>query len=181
MPVTFPIPPVFLKRMSRYLEEEYSEFERVMQGEPVSGLRVNTLKLSGDEFQKRSPVPLGEPVPWSSASFILPQSKAPVGSHPYHQAGLYYIQDPSAMAPASLLDPHPGERVLDLAAAPGGKTTHLAALMQGTGLLVANDIKDSRVGHLVVNMERGEREMWSSPTRPQSGWRIISVLFLIVC
>jgi NOL1/NOP2/sun family putative RNA methylase len=69
-------------------------------------------------------------------------------------AGLYYLQDPSAMAPAELLDPQPGERVLDLAAAPGGKTTALATLMQGKGLLVANEIKDKRVGHLAVNVER---------------------------
>lgn len=76
------------------------------------------------------------------------------GKHPYHLAGLYYLQDPSAMAAAELLDPQPGERVLDLAAAPGGKTTALAALMQGQGLLVANEIKDKRVGHLAFNVER---------------------------
>jgi NOL1/NOP2/sun family putative RNA methylase len=69
-------------------------------------------------------------------------------------AGLYYLQDPSAMVAAVLLDPQPGERVLDLAAAPGGKTTHLASLMQGQGLLVANEIKTKRLNHLVVNVER---------------------------
>jgi 16S rRNA C967 or C1407 C5-methylase (RsmB/RsmF family)/NOL1/NOP2/fmu family ribosome biogenesis protein len=67
---------------------------------------------------------------------------------------LYYLQDPSAMSPAELLAPQPGERVLDLSAAPGGKTTHLAALMRGEGLLVANEIKDKRVGHLAQNVER---------------------------
>jgi 16S rRNA C967 or C1407 C5-methylase (RsmB/RsmF family)/NOL1/NOP2/fmu family ribosome biogenesis protein len=76
------------------------------------------------------------------------------GLHPHHLAGLYYLQDPSAMAPAELLAPRPGERVLDLAAAPGGKTTHLAALMGGEGLLVANEIKSKRVGHLAQNLER---------------------------
>ncbi len=92
------------------------------------------------------------------------------GKHPYHLAGLYYLQDPSAMAPAELLMGAPfgtqqgcaslqpassrGMRVLDLAAAPGGKTTALACLMQGHGLLVANEIKDKRVGHLAFNVER---------------------------
>ncbi len=76
------------------------------------------------------------------------------GKHPYHLAGLYYLQDPSAMSAAELLGPRPGERVLDLAAAPGGKTTHIASLMQGQGLLVANEIKTKRLNHLVVNVER---------------------------
>ena len=76
------------------------------------------------------------------------------GKHPYHQAGLYYLQDPSAMSAVELLGPKPGERVLDLAAAPGGKTTHIASMMQGQGLLVANEIKTKRLNHLVVNVER---------------------------
>ena len=76
------------------------------------------------------------------------------GKHPFHLAGLYYLQDPSAMSAAELLGPQPGERVLDLAASPGGKTTHIASLMQGQGLLVANEIKTKRLNHLVVNVER---------------------------
>ena len=76
------------------------------------------------------------------------------GKHPYHAAGLYYLQDPSAMAVAELLDPQPGERVLDLAAAPGGKATHIAAKMQGQGLLVANEIHPKRAWELAGNLER---------------------------
>jgi NOL1/NOP2/sun family putative RNA methylase len=149
-----PIPPAFLERMSRYLGEEYPDFEAVLAVQPISGLRVNTLKSSPGEFQRCSPFPLGERIPWCSSAFFLPPSSASPGLHPYHLAGLYYLQDPSAMAPAMLLDPQPGERVLDLAAAPGGKTTHLAALMEGRGLLVANEIKDKRLGHLAMNVER---------------------------
>ena len=155
-----PIPPLFLDRVSRFLGEEYGAFAAALNGSPVSGLRVNTLKLPPEQFAAISPFPLGERVMWCPSAFVLPspfgrgdRGEAP-GKHPYHLAGLYYLQDPSAMAPAELLAPQPGERVLDLAAAPGGKTTHLAALMKGEGLLVANDIKTKRVNHLAVNVER---------------------------
>jgi NOL1/NOP2/sun family putative RNA methylase len=140
--------------MSRLLGDEYAAFAAALEGKPVSGLRVNTLKLTAHQFQAISPFFLGNPVPWCDSAFIIPISDFSFGKHPYHLAGLYYLQDPSAMSTATLLDPQPGERVLDLAAAPGGKTTHLAALMQGQGLLVANEIKDKRVGHLAVNVER---------------------------
>ncbi len=164
MPEIPPIPPLFLDRMSRFLGNEYPAFAESLAQPPVHGLRVNTLKLSAEEVQKVSPFPLGASVPWASSAFILTPLSSPhfgemggqrgVGTHPYHLAGLFYLQDPSAMSAAALLDPLPGERVLDLAAAPGGKTTQLAALMQGRGLLVANEIKDKRVGHLAVNVER---------------------------
>jgi NOL1/NOP2/sun family putative RNA methylase len=155
--------------MSRLLGDEYPAFARVLDETPIGGLRVNTLKLSAEEFRGISPVQLGGTVPWEPSAFTLipfPSQKesgageAPgtwvkePGKHPFHLAGLYYLQDPSAMSAAVLLDPQPGERVLDLAASPGGKTTHMAALMQGQGLLVANEIKDNRVGHLAVNVER---------------------------
>ena len=151
---TPPIPALFLERMSRFLGEEYTGFAEALTRLPVQGLRVNTLKLTVPEFQPISPFPLGDPVGWCDSAFILPDSEFSFGKHPYHSAGLYYLQDPSAMVPAELLNPQPGERVLDLAAAPGGKTTHIAALMQGRGLLVANEIKDKRLGHLAVNVER---------------------------
>ena len=147
------IPPLFLERMSRLLGEEYPAFAGSLQDAPRSGLRVNTLKLTVERFKELAPFGLGETVPWCPSAFTLEGDERP-GLHPYHMAGLYYMQDPSAMSPAELLAPQPGERVLDLAAAPGGKTTHLAALMQGRGLLVANEIKDKRVGHLAQNVER---------------------------
>ena len=150
---TVPLPAQFLERMQNFLGAEFPVFEESLNTQPRTGLRVNTLKLSPEQFQAISPFSLGEQVPWCSSAFILPGDERP-GLHPFHQAGLYYLQDPSAMSPAELLAPQPGERVLDLAAAPGGKTTHLAALMQGAGLLVANEIKDKRVGHLAQNVER---------------------------
>ncbi|MGZ6346234.1 MAG: RsmB/NOP family class I SAM-dependent RNA methyltransferase [Anaerolineales bacterium] len=153
----FPIPPLFLKRMSRFLGEEFPAFAEALTHDPVRGLRVNTLKLSVDEFRKVSPFPLGDKVAWCNSAFSLlpaPFDVKEPGKHPFHLAGLYYLQDPSAMSAAELMGPQPGERILDLAASPGGKTTHIASLMQGKGLLVANEIKTKRLNHLVVNVER---------------------------
>jgi len=149
-----PIPTLFLDRMKDFLgETDFSAFVEAINLEPQSGLRVNTLKLTVEQFKKIAPFKLDQGVPWCSSAFSLVSGERP-GQHPYHLAGLYYMQDPSAMSPAELLSPLPGERILDLAAAPGGKTTHLAALMQGDGLLVANEIKNKRVGHLAQNVER---------------------------
>ncbi len=151
--MSVPLPPPFLERMRRFLGDEYPAFVEALEATPKSGLRVNTLKLTPQRFQAILPFPLGERVPWCPSAFVLTGEEQP-GKHPYHLAGLYYLQDPSAMSPAELLAPQPGERVLDLAAAPGGKSTHLAALMDGQGLLVANEIKTKRLGHLVQNVER---------------------------
>jgi NOL1/NOP2/sun family putative RNA methylase len=165
-----PLPAQFLERMQRLLGDEYAAFAAALEQSPVSALRVNTLKINPAQFQTISPFALGEAVPWCDSAFIIPTSDFSFGKHPYHLAGLYYLQDPSAMSPAELLMSAPFDqqagsnslqhtsaksmRVLDLAAAPGGKTTALAALMGGQGLLVANEIKDKRVGHLAVNVER---------------------------
>ena len=154
MPANIPIPPGFLERMSHYLGSEFPAFEKSLGSTPVTGLRVNTLKISPGDFKSRTSLQLGEPIPWAPTAFFLSPENAQPGLLPYHAAGLFYLQDPSAMAPAFLQDPQQGERVLDLAAAPGGKATALAALMKGEGLLVVNEIKEKRLGHLVMNMER---------------------------
>ena len=143
--------------MQALLGEEYPAFLACYQQPQVSGLRLNTLKLSPASWATFSPYPL-TPVPWCPSGFILHQPPSlptpPPGKHPFHAAGLYYLQDPSAMAAAELLAPQRGERVLDLAAAPGGKTTHLAALMQGQGWLAANEIHPQRAWDLAENLER---------------------------
>ncbi len=147
------LPAKFLTRMRQQLgAEEYAAFLASYDHAPDIGLRVNTLKLSPHEFKSISPFHL-TPIPWAPAGFVLPPDSRP-GKHPYHTAGLYYLQDPSAMAVAELLVPQPGERVLDLAAAPGGKATHIAALMDGSGLLVANDLHPRRAQVLAKNLER---------------------------
>ncbi len=146
------IPPLFLDRMAQLLGDEYPAFRAALAARPQVGLRVNTLKIAPDDLAARLPFRL-EPVPWCPAGFRLLEGRRP-GAHPYHAAGLYYIQEPAAMAPAEILAPQPGERVLDLAAAPGGKTTHLAALMQGQGLLVANDVQPHRAREMTNNLDR---------------------------
>jgi NOL1/NOP2/sun family putative RNA methylase len=120
--------------------------------DPPTGLRVNTLRLTPAEFARISPFGL-EPLPFPPSGFLVDPEARP-GKHPYHAAGLYYLQDPGAMAVATLLAPEPGERVLDLAAAPGGKATHLAALLGDDGLLVANDVHAGRARELAGNLER---------------------------
>ena len=150
------IPAAFLERMQALLGEEFPTFLSALQMPPVSGLRVNTLKLSPQEFEQISPFGL-MPVPWCSSGFqisAIDKKAGSPGKHPYHAAGLYYLQEPSAMAVVEVLDPQPGERLLDLAAAPGGKATHLAARLQGQGVLVANEIHPRRVWKLAENLER---------------------------
>ncbi len=146
------IPQAFLDRMRCLLGDEYERFFASYTELPVPGLRVNTLKITPGKFQPLFPYRLS-PIPWCLAGFTLPSDAQP-GKHPFHAAGLYYLQDPSAMAPAELLAPRPGEWVLDLAAAPGGKATHLAALMANQGILVANEIHPRRAWELAENLER---------------------------
>lgn len=151
----FPVdlPKAFLTRMSELLGEEFAEFHRALTSENRSyGLRVNTLKLSPEQFRSISPWPL-EPIPWAPEGFYYPPEARP-GPHAFFYAGLYYIQEPSAQAVGVLVDPQPGERVLDLAASPGGKTTHLASRMGGEGLLIANEVDGGRLGGLLENVER---------------------------
>ena len=151
------LPKAFLSRMGHLLGEEFPAFLKALtEGKRTYGLRVNTLKLSPEAFQRISPWPL-RPIPWCQEGFYYPEEARP-GPHPFFYAGLYYIQEPSAQAVGVLLDPKPGERVLDLAAAPGGKTTHLAAHMGGKGLLLANEVDGKRVRGLLENVER-----WGAP------------------
>ena len=147
------IPAAFLERMERLLGGEYPAFLASYAERPSVGLRVNTLKIAPETFRLLAPFELA-PVPWCAAGLTIIGDDAEAGKHPFHAAGLYYLQDPSAMAVAELLDPQPGERVLDLAAAPGGKATHIAAKMQGQGLLVANELHPKRAWELAGNLER---------------------------
>jgi NOL1/NOP2/sun family putative RNA methylase len=146
------IPPAFAERMTTLLGPEAHAFLRSLQEPARTGLRVNTLKLSPETL--RTLIPWGlEPIPWCPTGFLVPD-ELQSGKHPFHDAGLYYLQEPSAMAVAEALAPQPGERVLDLAAAPGGKSTHLVSLVQDTGLVVANEINAGRTRALTSNLER---------------------------
>jgi NOL1/NOP2/sun family putative RNA methylase len=146
------IPQAFLARMERWLGDEYPAFLASYDQPAPNGLRANTLKIAPEALRERLPFAL-ESLAWPPAAFRVSEEEQP-GRHPYHAAGLYYLQDPSAMSVAALLAPQPGERVLDLAAAPGGKATHLASLLANQGLLVANEIHPRRVWDLAENLER---------------------------
>jgi NOL1/NOP2/sun family putative RNA methylase len=146
------IPPGFLQLQRDLLGEKFKRFTSTYEELPVDGLRTNSLKTSAQRLQDLLEVPL-ESIPWCQAGFRLPRATK-TGRRPYHAAGLYYLQEPSAMAVAEILSPQPGERILDLSAAPGGKATHLAALMQNRGFLLANEIHAQRARELLENLER---------------------------
>ncbi len=146
------LPDVFLERMERLLGSEFDAFLAAMQAERTNSLRVNTLKLEPSTLGSLLNTNL-ERVPWCEAGFYV-SHEARVGSSLAHALGLIYVQEASAMAVAQALGSQPGERVLDLCAAPGGKTTHISALMRGSGLLVANDFVPSRARILEENLER---------------------------
>jgi NOL1/NOP2/sun family putative RNA methylase len=130
---------------------EFDEFWSALHEPKVSGLRVNRLKLDLPQWYEICPFPV-DPVPWSDDGFYLEEDTRP-GIHPYYHAGLYYIQEPSAMLPAQLLAAGPEDRVLDLCAAPGGKTVRLATDMENRGLLLSNDINPKRIKALIKNIE----------------------------
>lgn len=149
------LPSDFKERMKQQLGKSYADFLASYDEGRTYGLRYNPLKITkenlvsffGDrQFQL-------EPVPWAEEGFYYPKESQP-GKQPLHEAGGYYIQEPSAMSAITLLDPRPGEQVLDLCAAPGGKSTQIAGRMKGIGLLVANEAIPSRAKILSQNIER---------------------------
>ncbi len=145
------LPEQYLNTIRELLGEDFDEYLNCFSQPKALGLRVNTAKISVEEFLKKTPFSL-EPIPWVENGFYYDPKEA-VTKHPHYYAGLYYIQEPSAMIPASRLPVEPGEKVLDLCAAPGGKSTELAARLQGSGLLVSNDISRSRAMALLKNLE----------------------------
>lgn len=145
------LPAAFEVKMKEMLGTDYNDYLASFEQDAHQGLRVNTAKLSVDAFKKLSPYKL-KPVDWCQNGFYYEKNEKPA-KHPYYFAGLYYIQEPSAMTTASLLPIEEGDTVLDLCAAPGGKSTELAAKLNGTGLLVSNDISNSRAKALLKNIE----------------------------
>ncbi|EXX86945.1 rRNA cytosine-C5-methyltransferase [Paenibacillus darwinianus] len=147
------LPKPFLDKMERLLGDEYGEWLVSYEHKRRYGLRVNTLKLTQQAFLRMTPwAERLTPIPWTSEAFYYEETDRP-GKHLHYHAGLYYMQEPSAMVPAELLQVKPGDRVLDLCAAPGGKSTQLAAKLQGVGLLVSNDNARERTKALAKNIE----------------------------
>ena len=142
------LPEAFLKRIEQQLGQEYPQFLRSLERPRAVALRLNPLKGA------RPQLPFVQnPVPWEPEGYYYAPESRP-GLHPYHEAGVYYLQEASAMAPVALLDPQPGEWVCDLCAAPGGKTTQIAGRMAGEGLLLCNEINSKRAKILSRNIER---------------------------
>ncbi len=146
------LPAEFIKRMQNALGEEFEGFIQSYSRPPEKGIRINTLKISTAEFEKISPFALGEKIPWEDIGYYV--CGEGLGRTIAHAAGLYYVQEPSAMCAAPELDVKAGERVLDLCSAPGGKGTQLAQYMQGEGVLVLNEIDAKRCEILRSNTER---------------------------
>ncbi|MGI6334056.1 MAG: RsmB/NOP family class I SAM-dependent RNA methyltransferase [Saccharofermentanales bacterium] len=154
------LPSVFTAEMQQLFarfgfRHEWPAFIASFSQPAAAGLRANTLKIPAGKLSSVLPIQDGviKPVPWSSDGFYLPSGFRP-GRLPGHSAGLFYIQEPSAMLPAVVLNAKPGERILDLCAAPGGKSTKIAADLQGEGLLWANEISAERTKALLHNIER---------------------------
>jgi len=142
------LPQAFLERMEKQLGEEYPAFLASLERPRAVALRFNPLKGEAPELDF-----VGGNVPWEAMGYYYDPEARP-GLHPYHEAGVYYLQEASAMAPVQLLDPQPGERICDLCAAPGGKTTQIAGRMAGDGLLLCNEINPKRAKILSRNIER---------------------------
>ena len=142
------LPEAFLQRIQEQLGEEYEAFLESLERPRAVALRFNPLKGTMPELPF-----VQAPVPWESQGFYYDPESRP-GLHVYHEAGVYYLQEASAMAPVALLAPQPGERVCDLCAAPGGKTTQIAGRMLGEGFLLCNEINPKRAKILSRNIER---------------------------
>ena len=168
---------IFENRIKSMLGYEYTSFEKALEKEPVKSVRINALKcaksgseesidvadsdnessdgklkLYASDILSKTGAKLSENIAWEPNGFSY-EGGMP-GKHPYHEAGVYYIQEPSAMSPVAYLDPKPGEKILDLCASPGGKSTQIASRMMGEGILVTNEIDKKRAQILSLNIER---------------------------
>ncbi len=143
----------FLLRMRSLLGEEYEPFLKYYEADNYRGLRVNTLKCTADKLKNALDFPL-EPTPFCPDGFYIPKDIEGLGNHPLHHCGAFYIQEPSASSAVEMLGVQNGDRVLDLCAAPGGKSTQIGAKLGGTGLLWSNEIVKSRANILLSNIER---------------------------
>lgn len=146
------LPKAFEEKMEDLLQEEYTAYLNCFEEPRHYGLRVNTNKITVKKFLEIAPWPL-EAIPWIQNGFYYDGDAIQPSKHPYYFAGLYYLQEPSAMTPANRLPVEPGDRVLDVCAAPGGKATELGAKLGGQGVLIANDISNSRAKGLLKNLE----------------------------
>jgi len=145
------LPESYVLKMKRLLGSEFDDYLKSFDEKRYFGLRTNTLKISPERLDEKFHFNLGR-VQWCGEGFYYSDENRPA-KHPYYNAGLYYIQEPSAMSSAALLDIKPNDRVLDLCAAPGGKSTQAGTKLENKGILVSNDISASRCRALLRNIE----------------------------
>jgi NOL1/NOP2/sun family putative RNA methylase len=147
------LPQKFLEDMKEILGEEYDDFLKSYKDRKTTGLRINNLKISVEDFLNMGLFNL-TPISWCKEGFYYDDEEVRPGKNPLHEAGVYYLQEPSAMAVVPNLDIKEGDKVLDICAAPGGKSTYIASKLNGSGLLVSNEINNIRVKALGENIER---------------------------
>ena len=145
------LPEQFTDRMKLLLGDEFNEYEQALNMPPVKAFRVNTQKISVADFEKIN-IFGSEKIPYVNNGYYLEYEK--VGNHPFHHAGLKYVQEPAAMAPAECIDMAPDSYILDMCASPGGKSTQLKNKLDERGVLVSNEIVPSRCKILTGNIER---------------------------
>ncbi len=145
------LPQEFVERMQVLLGEEFADYLKTMDEPPVKAFRVNTRKISLEDFKKIDVFSCGK-IPYVENGFYMDYEK--IGNHPYHHAGMIYVQEPAAMCPAECIDINPEWTVLDMCAAPGGKSTQLKNKLGDKGVLVSNEIISSRCKILTGNIER---------------------------
>ena len=145
------LPTEFIKRMKAMLGDGYADYEKAINEPPVKAFRVNTDKISLSDFEKINPFG-NKKISYVKNGYYLDYEKA--GNHPFHHAGMIYVQEPAAMAPAECIDIAPDSKILDMCAAPGGKSTQLKNKLGDGGVLVANEIIPSRCKILTGNIER---------------------------
>lgn len=146
------LPEAYIASMKEQLKDEYPAYEKSFDHSVHNGLRINTAKLSSEDYLEMNPWKLKN-IPWLSEECFYYEDGCSPAKHPHYYAGLYYLQEPSAMTPACVLPVTPGDHVLDLCAAPGGKATQIGARLQGQGFILANDISNSRAKALLKNLE----------------------------
>ncbi|MBQ2847908.1 MAG: RNA methyltransferase [Clostridia bacterium] len=145
------LPIEFSERMKALLGNEYDDYIKALNAPPVRAFRVNTEKISSEDFEKINSFP-SQKIPYVDNGYYFEFDK--IGNHPYHHAGMIYVQEPAAMAPAECIDINPDWKVLDMCAAPGGKSTQLKNKLSKKGILVSNEIIPSRCKILTGNIER---------------------------
>lgn len=160
------LPVAFETKMKELLADEYEDYLKSYDLPKYQGFRINTLKIDIDEWQVLNPFKNIKEVPWCDKGYYYIEDRP--GKHPYYYAGLYYMQEPSAMAPGAYIPIEEGDKVLDLCAAPGGKSTQVAAKLNQTGILVSNDISASRAKVLHKNIDNfGARNVIVTSETPE--------------